>query len=88
MDFVLATFLTINFTLKLLRLMELHQALVKSRIIHLVNNVRFGGFPCRSMLNDLIRDGVVTVGEDLTVPLNGQEGLVDEILIKVRRIVG
>ena len=40
------------------------------------------------MLNDLIRDGIVTVGEDLTVPFNGQEGLVDEILIKVWRIVG
>ena len=38
------------------------------------------------MLNDLVRNWVVALGENLAVPLDGQESFVDEKLVKVGRI--
>ena len=65
--------------------MELREAVVKRCIVCLIIYLVVL-FTCRRMLNDLIGDRVVSFRERLRVPLDRNEALLDEILLKVRCI--
>ena len=65
--------------------MEFLQAVLQSCVVGLIRDF-ISLLTRRVVLNNLIRNWVVVLGQDLRVPLDGNETLLDQVLLEDRRI--
>ena len=76
--------LTLDFVLEQLCLVELSEAVIQCRVVRGVYDLCKFLLLCGGMIDDLISDGIIAIGDNLSMPFDCNETFPDEFFFKNR----
>ena len=78
--------LTLDFVLEQLCLVELSETVIQCCVVRGVYDLCKFLLLCGGMIDDLISDGIIAIGDNLSVPLDCYETFPDEFFFKDRGV--